>query len=448
MATKQDAYLGRYESQITEVKKMVTVTVSKKLCAVMILVVLLIAFCAQLNVAYAEKTEFDTGEVVTFLRDVIHLDMTKYEARLATKATNYWPMLDGIAQTTGQYELDSSSLGGTSILTVNFAFWDSELLSCSFYENSRGPTQYSKQPAADLKNAVSDLLERYQTYTGDTQIAQMRSLLDAAQVASNDTKSVGNLALTVYVEEDDHTLFTWGNIVNGVDYSRLRLVFRDGAFSEFADDRGFYTLGSSEANVPKEEAINIALEYAKTYSYMSGDKEITNFGIVEGQIRSEAAVLNRTKRMELYPCWIVDLPLDKIYPGGVAIIKVMVWADTGEVISCEALGYGFPYNYPDATPSEDSSPLSSENNQTDNNTATPPDATPSEDSSPLSSENNQTDNNTATPPAEYIITASVAIAITVTVASVLLFKKKRREKIVLQPLIEMSPLLPSYQFPF
>ena len=58
-----------------------------------------------------------------------------------------------------------------------------------------------------------------------------------------------------------------------------------------------------------------------------------------------------------YPCWIVDLPLGEFYAGGVSYIEVMLWADSGEVISVEALGGGFPYEEPYPTPTPTSSPI-------------------------------------------------------------------------------------------
>ena len=161
---------------------------------------------------------------------MFQLDTTKYEARLTTEATEYWPKLGGIAETTGQYTLDSTGLVdstgqsgtnstglvdstgecGTSILEVNFMFWDEELVMCSFYEVSQGPPLYSKQPVTDLSDAASGFLQRYQTHTGDAQLAQMRSVLDTVEVTSNMTKTVDNLSLEVYVE-DDKTFFAWGN---------------------------------------------------------------------------------------------------------------------------------------------------------------------------------------------------------------------------------------------
>jgi hypothetical protein len=313
----------------------------------------------------SQEKDRDTEKVLDFLRDVFQLDIAKYEATLRTKATNYWPLLGGIAQTTGQYRLDSTGLldstgqCGKSILTVSFTLWDEELISCSFYEVSQGPPLYSKQPATNLKDATSVFLQNYQMRTGDTQLTQMENLLNAVEVKSNATKTTGNLKLTVSAKSGT-TLFTWSNTLNDAIYSQLSLEYRDGQLSSFGDNRKFYKLGSSEVNISKEEAVSIALKRVETYSYRYQDKEITDLTINEKLVLSQPHLLNKTTNpMELYPCWIVDLGLDDVYPGNIAYIQVWLWADSGEPFICRAMSYGGYLSDPNS--------MSEENTQTDNN---------------------------------------------------------------------------------
>jgi hypothetical protein len=275
---------------------------------------------------------------------------------------------------------------------VSFTFWDQELIACSFYEVSQGPPQFSKQPATDLKDAASGFLQMYQTRTGDTQLTQMKSLLDTIEVTSNATKTIDNLKLTI-LAENDKTLFTWSNTLNGAIYSQLHLEFRDGQLSSFGDNRKFYKLGSSEVNISQEEAVSIALKRVETYSYTYQDKVIADFNINKEFIRSQPHLLNKTANpMELYPCWIVDLPLDDLYPGYVAYIQVWLWADSGEAFICRAMSYGGFLSDPSPAPV---------------------------------AENTQPEHNNAALSPVYIVAACVAIAIPIAVVAVAL--KKRRK---------------------
>lgn len=294
--------------------------------------------------------DINTEKVLEFLRDMFNLDITKYEITLTTNATNYWSMLGGIAQTTGQYRLDSTGLldstgqCGKSILTVSFTLWDDELISCNFYESSLGPPLYISQPTANLKDAVLVFLQNYQARTSDTQLTQMGTLVNSVDVKSNTTNIIGNLKLTVSTQ-NDVTLFTWSNTLNGAVCSQLYLEYCKGQLSAFGDNRKFYRVGSSEVNISEEEAISIALKRVETYSYRYQDNEITDFTINEKLVIAQPHMLNKTNDpMEIYPCWIVDLGLDDVYPGNIAYIQVWLWADSGEAFICRAMGYGgLPY---------------------------------------------------------------------------------------------------------
>jgi len=367
---------------------------SKKSCAVVFLLALLIVFFAQLNVGNAAETPVDTGKVLVFLRDVVQLDMTKYEARLSI--SDVMPWTGGLTKTTGQYVLDSSGLGGTSSLEVSFAFMEKDLVLCLLYEVSQGPPIYSKQPATDLSDAAADFLQRYQTFSGDAELEKMRSMLDTVNPTANTTTTVDNVKLKVSVEPNK-ALFTWSTTFNGADYSRLNLEFRNGHFSEFSDDRSYYTVGSTEVNISEEEAVRIALERVDTYAYMYNGTEIADFNIVKEQILTKMQVMGKFKPLELYPLWTVDLPLDEVYPGSVYYIEVRLWAGTGEVIDCTALGYGGDGGLP-----------------------------PQDSPTAPSPTNTQTENNDAPPTAMYV--AATAAAATIAVATTAVFIKKRRCK--------------------
>jgi len=370
----------------------------EKLYSVIALSVLLVALFMQLSVAYAEEEiTVDTKEVLVFLKDVFQVDVEKYEVTLVTSGTEYWPELGGIAQTTGEYMLDSTGQGGTSLLTVIFTFWDEELIGCRLYEESQGPTLYSEQAEGDLIGAASGFLQRYKTRTKDEQLTQMSSLMDTVEVVSNITKTIDTLSLSIAVD-DYRTSFTWSNTISetaldGAGYSRLNLGFQSGHLSDFKDDRNFYTLGSSEVNISQEEAVNIALKGVENYSYMFDGEEITDFNVSSNLILSRPHFLNKTSDpMELYPCWRIELGLDTYYPGGVASIEVWLWADSGDAFLYQAKSYGGFMPDPSTTPSTDST---------------------------------KSDNSGTVPPAVYIAVACVAFAVPIAVVAIAIKRRKK-----------------------
>jgi hypothetical protein len=105
-----------------------------------------------------------------------------------------------------------------------------------------------------------------------------------------------------------------------------------------------------------------------------------------------------------YPCWIVDLPLDAVYPGSIYFIQVKIWADTGQVISCKTMGYGGPL------PNDD-----------------PNDSLPTDTLPTISPENTtptQIENSTL-PPSTTIIAVIIAAVLVPTLIAAMVLKKKK-----------------------
>ncbi|MCW4029782.1 MAG: hypothetical protein NWE92_09090 [Candidatus Bathyarchaeota archaeon] len=305
----------------------------------------------------------DTEKVLDFLDKVFGLDLSKYQALLTANSSA------NMFQSTGQYRLDSTGLlispdrCGTSVLTVSFTFWGSTLTTCSFDELSQGPPYYALPLASDTKAAALAFLQRYQTYSGDAQLTQFRTLLENTDFSVNSTETVDNLLIEVNVQ-GDRTLITCGNVVRDADYNRLRLSVQGSEVTDFHDDRSIYTLGNSEVNTSQQEAQDIALQHTTTnYSISTSD-------IAQEHIRSHVSFLSSGDYTVLYPIWIVDLPLTSLHQGSVSYIEVMLWADSGDVISCEALGYGGS-NF--GTPSASQTPASS--SPSDNDAPSTPNAT-------------------------------------------------------------------------
>ena len=232
----------------------------------------------------------------------------------------------------------------------------------------------------------------------------MRSMLATVDVTKNSTTIVGNLKLEVSATSE-RTSLQWIQSQNGVDYGVLTLEVEHGTFLTFFDSRSYCKVGSAEVNISKEQAIDMALKEADGFSYTYNDKLVDNLMIVEDQIRAELNANVRDAPTLFYPCWTVALPLDTVYPGSVYYIEVLIWADTGQVISCKTMGYGGAYLHNSSSASE-SPELSLTTNPTAGNT----DAYQGDHSSPAPS--------TA-------VTATIIVAVALVVIAVTLLFTKR-----------------------
>jgi hypothetical protein len=267
---------------------------------------------------YAELT--NQGKSLNFLADVVGLDLAKYQVKL--KSYNV------LTAENLRYNLVSRG----SQITAHFFFTDNNRLSVMM--DSRGPMLLT-QPATDRLDVAKGFMERYQTFTGGSYLTPLRDMLQNVTELENMTVTVNDLRLKVEPSPvgEDFVTFQWMYTPNGIHnrFTRITLMFRDGFFEQFSDNWNSYVVGSSEVNISKEQAISIAKEHVAAYSYMFGNRSISNLKVNE-DISPIASLYMTVKTGNLlYPLWEILIPLDNFYPGFVTGVRVYLWADTGEL---------------------------------------------------------------------------------------------------------------------
>ena len=183
-----------------------------------------------------------------------------------------------------------------SKLEAAFGFKNESFAHCTLW--TTGSPLYSEPQPTNVVDVAEGLLQRYQTYTGAPDFEGirdfegMRNILDKVDATENVTATLGNVKLEV-TSEPVYTIFQWGYTLNGVDFPGITLEFRKGMFCELNDVWSIYRVGSTDVNVSREEAINIALKHVETFSWnvSMGDNnpplEVTDFNILEEQSTAE-----------------------------------------------------------------------------------------------------------------------------------------------------------------
>jgi hypothetical protein len=152
----------------------------------------------------------------------------------------------------------------------------------------------------------------------------------------NDTESLelteGNVKLKIALSDRDGEVL-WMYTENGVDFSpkSLSLVFEDGILKQATDGWFLFRAGSTEVNVSSEEAILIARNHLRDYSWTADGQVVSGFTVLQEPVSAVFHPTPRDDPLDLIPYWGVTLYLDKDYPGGVNRIAVGLWADTGEI---------------------------------------------------------------------------------------------------------------------
>jgi DNA-binding transcriptional ArsR family regulator len=273
------------------------------------------------------------SKVQAFLRDVVYLDMTKYVSKMEGNTVEYrsdWGIVEEILKYSLTYE------GSKLDVTLRFR---NTTLSSYYLHVIEGTPYYSQLQPTNTLDAAKDLLERYQTYSGASYLETMKNMLETVDEIRNFETTSGNVKLMISTEVNDVKIqFVYTS--DNVDFQakKVELIFDNyGFLQSLSDDWTLYKVGSTEVNISKEEAINIAIDYAKNYSWTANGEVINNFTLAEETAAAELWPHSREEPLALIPYWYVTIDLDRVYPDRVETLAVGLWADTGEVSICQTL---------------------------------------------------------------------------------------------------------------
>ena len=335
-------------------------TIKKSIWSLIIVTVFTVAFVQAPTSCAISSTKQETARA--FLENVVELDVAKYEITLRSQIDSPADG-NGVIESTSVYHLKSeeSTLDVTCIFRNNILVW------CNISPIEGSPVL--NRPPADTLNLAKRFLDNYQNESKASYIQPLRNMLNNVNelkplsVTSNDVK------LTVIIE--DYQYIEWMEAPNGITntYNRVILIFRDGALKLFSNSWNRYPIGSANISVSEEQAISLAKERVKSYSYDMGDSMVSNLTVNEESNWTHAELTMEPRGDTVYPQWEVYLPLDRVYPGMVTSIRVRLWADTGEIIDIHESSLG-------GMPQED-------NSNTAETETPPPSGTPFNDQTPI-----------------------------------------------------------------
>lgn len=283
------------------------------------------------------STDNDQAIAMSFLKNVIQLDVSKY-----TIALGYGTLrVPNIGLSTDYLGYGLWHWSGGGLTTANTTFTISNNTVESFSLEPTGGPLFSTFKLSNNFDTALKIMQNYQTWTSDPDVNKMITLLNMAGSERNITEQLGNLFFKILVAPMD-TTFSWSYTYNGVDYSSVNLVLNNYyGFSllSFADNRNTYAIGNTNLEVSQQQATNIAENFVRNYDYAVnfGNGTIAavkNLSINETGIQANLSSTNRDPTT-LYPYWSVQIPLDHTYPGETCAVTVDVWADSGTVFNAQ-----------------------------------------------------------------------------------------------------------------
>ncbi|MDD4326100.1 MAG: hypothetical protein PHC63_06715, partial [Candidatus Bathyarchaeota archaeon] len=223
-------------------------------------------------------------KALTIIADVVGVDISKHTINpLQTPQNNY---LGVLPQENVRYTIGSN---GSREADVRFSFVNGHLrlIHVLEYNDALILKETKENPLEQAKAFLSN----YQDYSKDAFYGQINSMLTSDAYGKNLTVIQGNVKLEVSTSECYSTeTYRWTYTLDGVDAPRKCVVlgYENGFLKYFIDNWALYAIGSTKVNVSEEEAIQIAMDKARTYSWAmsSNDTKIalTGFTVTNAMV--------------------------------------------------------------------------------------------------------------------------------------------------------------------
>ena len=287
----------------------------------------------QANAQNRQLLSWGTGsdKAISFIREVAQIDITKYQATLLSDTVQYRSDLGGVLEEVMKYALtNNESQIGITLRFRNNHFSKYQL------NIDEGSPLYSQPQPTDVLTATKNLIERYKTYTDDAYFGEMSSLMTNTNDLSSNGTILNHTKLQVSTSGAISQVFLMYT-ENGVDFSgkSLWITFNGNIVTQLTDGWFLLTVGNTTVNVSQDQAIQIAKNYLKSYSWNANGTQVSNFTVLQTPASVQFSPHPREVPLALIPYWYIVLNLDRVYPGEVNRIAVGIWADTGEVANVQ-----------------------------------------------------------------------------------------------------------------
>ena len=278
-------------------------------------------------------------DALLFLSNVASIDTSKYNITLVSDKTPY-NVVNSAGQEQIRYKLENTN----NALDATWLFNNGKLVWFTMSVISGSPV-FTKIQSADLIVKANSVLDNYANYTGSSRFQVKKDTLGTVSTPDDTTVTVGNTKLAIF-SDGFMKGFGWTNY-NGINGPGFSIEFANGTLVSLDDHESLFTVGSTALNVNVAQAIGIALDEIKTFSWTVGAdaKPVTNFTVVSKAVQAKP-IMQVREDSTLYPFWRVEVPVDKFYVGNTLYytnstsIVVGVWADTGAISYSKALSYG------------------------------------------------------------------------------------------------------------
>ncbi len=301
-----------------------------------LLLIVLIAVPIFIQIPKVQATDSTTNledKALSFLTDVIQLDMSKY------KVTLYSNESCGAHLFYKLYSTAYSRIGSET--NVVFEFYNGTLGSCSVYPGWESLSY--KHPFTDRFNSTLGLVQRFESWSNDEWVKGMEDLMVKAGSEKNTFLVLGNESLRITVHSSGLAEYKFSNYIEGVEYTGVSVAMSNSSSRDvfFTDSRAFHTIGNTTINISRDQAISIAENYVKNYDYKHTFGNGTSVTIsnlnVTGIYTSDLSTnpgyiaMQSINNSTLLPYWDIKVNVSNMPARGLQGVGVIISANDGTV---------------------------------------------------------------------------------------------------------------------
>ena len=115
------------------------------------------------------------------------------------------------------------------------------------------------------------------------------------------------------------------------------MVFQNNILTTMTDGYFLFTIGSTDLTTSRQQAIDIAQNYAPTLTWTIGGEQVSHFSVAGQPFSVQLVPHTRGNSLELIPYWYIEMSLTATYAGGINEVTVGIYADTGKVVDVQML---------------------------------------------------------------------------------------------------------------
>lgn len=274
----------------------------------------------------AQPTQTQQDKAISFLRDVIQLDVDHYKFTLDYNSTN--PHLNILYL---EYTVEPKTFSFWQSYRMNFQFNNDTLIGFSVQPGGVNNLAYTRSHT-DRFSEVLGILERYQAWSNDSQVGDFVNLMH--QVGSEKSLLQVSCNISLKIQQySDHAEYRFSNYINGVEYTGITLGEGNQTGSVgFSDNRASARIGNTTIGISQDQAIAIAQNYVNANpvrgTVPNNNNAITNLnltGIKGVHLKSEQKGNNT-----LYPYYDVEFNIQQPSSGQQGY-GVNIGANDGEI---------------------------------------------------------------------------------------------------------------------